>query len=54
MELWFSENHTQNVKFSIKVNKQLFSEISEFQLGASSSSTAELCSLKKMNLFITK
>lgn len=31
MELWFSEQHTPNVKFSIKVNKQLFSEVSEFQ-----------------------
>ena len=31
MELWFSENHTPNVKFSIKVDRQLFSEVSEFQ-----------------------
>lgn len=31
MDLWFSENHTPNVKFSIKVDKQLFSEVSEFQ-----------------------
>lgn len=31
MELWFSESHTPNVKFSLKVNKQLFSEVSEFQ-----------------------
>ena len=31
MELWFSEQHTPNVKFSIKVDKQLFSETSEFQ-----------------------
>lgn len=31
MELWFSEQHTPNVKFSIKVDKQLFSEVSEFQ-----------------------
>ena len=31
MELWFSEQHTPNVKFSIKIDKQLFSEKSEFQ-----------------------
>ena len=23
MELWFSENHTPNVKFSIRVDRQL-------------------------------
>ncbi len=31
MELWFSELHTPNVKFSIKVDRQLFSATSEFQ-----------------------
>lgn len=31
MELWFSEQHTPNVKFSLKVDRQLFSETSEFQ-----------------------
>ncbi|MDD4320487.1 MAG: polyamine aminopropyltransferase [Acidaminococcaceae bacterium] len=31
MELWFSENHTETVKFSIKVDKQLVSVQSEFQ-----------------------
>ena len=31
MELWFSELHTANVRFSLKVDKQLFSEVSEFQ-----------------------
>lgn len=31
MEFWFSENHTENVKLSIKVDKQLFSAESEFQ-----------------------
>jgi len=31
MELWFTERHTPNVKFSIRVNKQLFSAQSEFQ-----------------------
>ena len=25
MELWYSEQHTENVKFSIKVDKHLFS-----------------------------
>lgn len=31
MELWYSEPHTKDVKFSIKVNKQLYSAQSEFQ-----------------------
>ena len=31
MELWYSEKHAKNVKFSIKVDKQLFSAKSEFQ-----------------------
>ena len=31
MELWFSEPHTPNVKLSIKVERQLYSEESEFQ-----------------------
>ena len=31
MELWFSERHTKGVKFSIKVDRQLFSGHSEFQ-----------------------
>lgn len=31
MELWFTENHTKNVKFSIKVDRQLYSGKSEFQ-----------------------
>ena len=31
MELWYTENHTDNIKFSIRVNKQLYSEQSEFQ-----------------------
>lgn len=31
MDLWFSEFHTPNVKLSIKVEKQLHSEQSEFQ-----------------------
>lgn len=31
MDLWYSEFHTKNVKFSIKVNKQLYSHESEFQ-----------------------
>lgn len=31
MDLWFSENHTPNVKLSIKVDRQLFSAQSEFQ-----------------------
>ena len=31
MELWFSEQHTPNVRFTLKVERQLFSETSEFQ-----------------------
>lgn len=31
MELWYSEMHTNNVKLSIKVNKQLYSAQTEFQ-----------------------
>ncbi len=31
MELWFTERHTQNVEFSIKVDRQLYSGKSEFQ-----------------------
>ena len=31
MELWFSEKHTENVEFSIRTDKQLFTEVSPFQ-----------------------
>lgn len=31
MELWFTEKHTENVKFSIKADRQLYSSQSEFQ-----------------------
>ena len=31
MEIWFSDEHTSNVKLSIRVDKQLFSGQSEFQ-----------------------
>ena len=31
MDLWFSEKQTNNVKFSIRVNRQLYSGQSEFQ-----------------------
>lgn len=31
MELWFTEKHTENVKLSIKVDKQLYTGQSEFQ-----------------------
>ena len=31
MELWYTEQHTDSVKFSIKVRRQLFSTQSEFQ-----------------------
>ena len=31
MELWFTEEHSPNVRFSIKVDRQLYSARSEFQ-----------------------
>ena len=31
MDLWFSEKHTPNVKFSIRVDRQLYSGQSDFQ-----------------------
>ncbi len=31
MELWFTEKHTEHVKFSIQVDEQLYSSQSEFQ-----------------------
>lgn len=31
MDLWFTENHTPDVRFSIKVDKQLYSTQSEYQ-----------------------
>ena len=31
MELWFSEMHTDNVKLSVRINRQLFSGESEYQ-----------------------
>lgn len=31
MDLWYTENHTKNVKFSIKIEKQLYCKTSEFQ-----------------------
>ena len=31
MELWYTENHTDNVKFSIRVDKHLKSAESEYQ-----------------------
>ena len=31
MEMWFSEIHTQNMKLSIRTEKQLFSGESEYQ-----------------------
>lgn len=31
MDLWYTDNHTDNVRFSMKVEKQLFSEESYFQ-----------------------
>lgn len=32
MGLWFTENHTKNVRFSMRISKQLYSAKSDFQL----------------------
>jgi len=31
MELWFTKKHTENVRFSVQVDKQLYSLQSDFQ-----------------------
>lgn len=31
MELWYTENHSEEVRFSIKINKQIYSGQSDFQ-----------------------
>jgi len=31
MDLWYSENHTEGVKFSLKIKKHLFTDQSDFQ-----------------------
>ena len=31
MELWYSEAHSKDVKFSIKFDRQLYTEQSDFQ-----------------------
>ena len=31
MEFWFSEHHSKDVKFSIRVDRQLYSGQSDFQ-----------------------
>ena len=31
MELWYTEEHSENVRFSIRVDKQVYSAQSEFQ-----------------------
>ncbi len=31
MDIWYSDNHTDNVNFSLRINRQLFSAESEFQ-----------------------
>ncbi len=46
MDLWFSELHTKNVKFSIKVDKQLYSGQSEFQ-------RIDIFSCKEFGKFLT-
>ena len=31
MELWYSENHSEDVKFSIRVDKQLYTGKTDYQ-----------------------
>ena len=31
MELWFTENHSPNVRFSVKVDRQIYTQQSRFQ-----------------------
>ena len=31
MEIWYSDEHTDNVKLSFRIDRQLFSAVSEFQ-----------------------
>lgn len=31
MDLWYTENHTEDVRFSIRVDKQIASYTSEYQ-----------------------
>ena len=31
MELWYTENHTDNIKFSVRVNRQIYHGVSPFQ-----------------------
>ena len=31
MDLWYTEQHTEDVRFSIRVNSHLFSGLSDFQ-----------------------
>ena len=61
MELWFSDYHTEKVKVSVKVQKQLFGLQTEFQrIDVFDSDefgrflSAALYSLKRMNLFMMK
>ena len=64
MELWYSEFHTENVKLSVRVDRQLFSGESEYQridvfesaeFGKFVALDGEIrYFLKKMNLFMMK
>ena len=63
MEMWFSDEHTEDVKLSIRVREQLFSAQSEFQqircAGLEGVRQNPCCgrrseSDRKMNLFIMK
>lgn len=63
MEIWFSQKDTENVKTSVRVDKQLFSSQSEYQridvfqsqeFGRMIVLDGEIIFPKPMNLFITK
>ena len=64
MNLWYTENHSPNVRFSLKVEEHLYTGKSDFQkidilqtvgVWYVFSHLMDLsCVLKKMNLFITR
>ena len=56
MELWYSEFHTENVKLSVRVDRQLFSGESEYQRidVFESAEFGKSSSPKKMNLSMMK
>ena len=61
MELWFSDYHTDKVKISVKIEKQLYGAQTEYQqldvFESSEFGRARMtasCSQRKMNLYMMK